>query len=235
MSLVIDIILIVLIGVIVINAGKKGFASTLVDTFSIGISGFTAYHFAPSMSEWAYDLFVRDLVKNNFEKVLDDMSGGVAVNDKIYAMIESLPASALNLSEAAGFNIHGSINSLLGVASMSNDELINFVAENIGYKIMFSITQICCFFILFIIVAILLKFVSSFLTFINNIPLIGKINSLLGGIFGLVKAAVLICVITTVIFVIATVSDGNGFAQLVDSSKIYNYIIEYNPIIDLIY
>ena len=70
MAYIIDIIIVALFVVIVAMAYKKGFLSTVIDTFALGISAVVSYMFVEPVAEGAYNLFVRNLVETRFTRVL---------------------------------------------------------------------------------------------------------------------------------------------------------------------
>ncbi len=65
------------------------------------------------------------------------------------------------------------------------------------------------FIVIFIIMAIILGIVANALKIINKIPLIGDLNSLLGGVAGLIKGAFTVCVICIAVRMTISLSGGD--------------------------
>ena len=99
---------------------------------------------------------------------------------------------------------------------------------------MISITEVVVFVVLFVIFALALKFIASMFKKANDIPLLGKLNAILGGVIGLVKAFAIVYVGCTVFYFIAGMSGSGPVIDAVNGSIIYGFIMENNPIISLI-
>lgn len=233
MAYIIDILIIALFAVLVGLAYKKGFISTVIDTFSVVISAIISHKIFEGVAEKAYNILVRDLVETRFERVLDDISSNLSVSDKITAMIDGLPQGAVKLAQIMGVNF-SSLKASVTATNLSNDELIDLAVDKIGHLIMINITEVITFIVLFVLITICLKFVASIFKKANDIPLLGKFNALLGGVIGLVKALAIVYIVCTVFYFVAGMSGAAPVVDAVNSSIIYGFIIENNPIINLI-
>ena len=166
-------------------AYKKGFLSTVIDTFAVAISAVVSYKFFEPVAEGAYNLFVRDLVETRFTRVLDDVSASLSMTDKVNAMIEGLPPSAVKLAEAMGVNFGSLTASMSAGGNLSNDALIQLAVDKIGHPIMINITEVITFIAMFVVITIALKFLAGVFKKTNDIPLLGKLNAGLGGVIGI--------------------------------------------------
>lgn len=234
MAYIIDIIIVALFVIVVAMAYKKGFLSTVIDTFALGISAVVSYMFCEPVAEGAYNLFVRNLVETRFTRVLDDISSTLSVSEKVTAMIEGLPPSAVKLAEAMGVNFNSLTLSMSSGGNLSNDDLIKLAVDKIGHPIMINVTEVITFIAMFILITIALKFLASIFKKANDIPLLGKLNAGLGGVIGVVKAAAIVFVACTAFYFIAGMSGAKPVIDAVNSSIIYGFIIENNPIVSLI-
>lgn len=234
MNFIVDAIIIAIIAIVVVRSSKKGFVSSLVDTFAMIIATIVSYMFTPEVSQFIYDSFIKNSVSKGFEKVLDDMNTNAAVADKVDAMIASLPEGAVNLADRLGIinlNAIGAGIHMPGV--IDNNQLITTVLNDFAYNVMITITKVVVFFILFVLATLVLRMVSKFLENINKIPLIGKLNSTLGGVLGVAKALIIILVVCTVMYFIVSSSDNVDLVGAISDSKIYNFVTENNPLLDI--
>lgn len=234
MAYIFDIIIVALFVVIVALAYKKGFLSTIIDTFALGISAVASYMFCEPVAEAAYNLFVRNLVETRFTRVLDDISSSLSVSEKVTAMIEGLPPSAVKLAEAMGVNFKALSLSMSNGGNLSDDALIDLAVEKVGHPIMINVTEVVVFIAMFIVLAIALKFLAGIFKKANDIPLLGKLNAGLGAVIGIAKAAALLFVVCTAFYFIAGMSGSEPVIDALNSSIIYGFIIENNPIVGLI-
>lgn len=234
MDFIVDAIIIAIIAVVIVRSSKKGFVSSLVDAFAMIIATIVSYMFTPEVSQFIYDSFIKNSVSKGFEKVLDDMNTNTAVADKVDAMIASLPESAVNLADSLGIINLNSIGAGIHMSGVIDDnQLITTVLNDFAYNVMITITKIVVFFILFVVATLVLRMVSNFLENINKIPLIGKLNSTLGGVLGVAKALIIIIVVCTVMYFIISSSDNVDLVGAISGSKIYNFVTENNPLLDI--
>ena len=234
MDFIVDAIIIAIIAIVIVRSSKKGFVSSLIDTFAMIIATIVSYMFTPEVSQFIYDSFIKNSVSKGFEKVLDDMNTNTAVADKVDAMIASLPESAVNLADSLGIINLNSIGAGIHMSGVIDDnQLITTVLNDFAYNVMITITKIVVFFILFVVATLVLRMVSNFLENINKIPLIGKLNSTLGGVLGVAKALIIIIVVCTVMYFIISSSDNVDLVGAISGSKIYNFVTENNPLLDI--
>jgi hypothetical protein len=156
------------------------------------------------------------------------------IKEKVTAMIEGLPPSAVKLAEAMGVNFNSLALSMQSGGNLSKDALIDLAVDKIGHPIMINVTEVVTFIAMFVIIAIALKFLAGVFKKANDIPLLGKLNAGLGGVIGIVKAVALLFVICTAFYFIAGMSGAKPIIDAVNSSIIYGFIIENNPIVNLI-
>lgn len=234
MAYIFDVIIIALFVFLVVTAYKKGFVSSVIDTFALAISGVLSYKFFEPVAESAYNLFVRNLVETRFTRVLDSVSSSMSVADKVSAMIDGLPNGALKLAEVMGVNFSSLKQSVSASGNLSNDELINLAVDKIGHTIMINVTEVVVFVLLFVVFVIVLRLLAGFFKKLNKIPLVGTLNAVLGGVIGVAKAIAIVFIVCTVFYFIAGASGATPVIEAINSSKIYMFIIENNPIIKLV-
>lgn len=234
MAYIIDILIVVLFVFLVSLAYKKGFISTIIDTFSVVISAIASHKLFEGVAESVYNLLIRDLVETRFTRVLDDISSTLSVSEKINAMIDGLPQGAVKLAQIMGVDMTSLSNSMSTAGNLSDDELIKLAVDKIGHTIMINVTEVVTFIALFIVIALALKFLAGIFKKANDIPLLGKFNALLGGVVGVVKALAIVYIGCTAFYFIAGISGAAPVIEAVNNSFIYKFIVENNPIISLI-
>ncbi len=234
MTYILDIVIVALFILVVALGYKKGFLSTVIDTFALGISAVVSYMFCEPVAEGAYNLFVRNLVETRFTRVLDDVSSTLSVSEKITAMIEGLPPSAVKLAEAMGMNFKSLELSISSGGNLSDEALIDLAVEKIGHPIMICVTEVVTFIAMFVVITLALRFLAGIFKKANDIPFLGKLNAGLGGVIGVVKAVAILFVACTAFYFIAGMSGATPVIDAVNSSIIYGFIIENNPIVSLI-
>ncbi len=234
MSMVIDVILVALILLVVYKAYSKGFVATFLETFSVFISGIVSFALCGTVADSAYNMFVKDLVKTEFARALDEISGSAPIKDKVTAMLDALPKPAIGIAEYTGVNLEYLKSTLWGLGSASNEELIELVADKVAYDLMIGVIEVIAFLGLFILVSLLVRMLSSFFShIIEKIPVVGGMDSLLGIVFGLVKACVILLAVGVLLSVIVATAGGGSPLLAIEESKIYGFLTGFNPILEL--
>ena len=229
---IIDLLLVILAIVIIVMSAKKGFVASCLDAFSVVISGFASYKFFEPVAEWVYNFCVRDLVKTTFARALDDMSSNLSFSEKVSGMIDSLPQTALKIAEGMGVNPKSLIGSINQSVASDKGAFIDVVTDKIAYNVMITITQILVFIALFVIICLLVRFFANFFSDIfKKLPLVGGVDSLLGGVLGAVKVAIVLVVVTSVLYIIFSTAEADSPLTIIGESKFYNFLAGYNPVI----
>lgn len=230
-----DIVIIALVVLIIVMSAKKGFVSTCLDTFSMAISAFASYKLCKGAADYLYELFIKDLVKTEFRQALDDMSASLSVKEKVVGMIEALPETAVKLASSMGIDVNNFTSTLVSTIAKDEEALIENVANTLAYDIMITLTEIVVFIALFIIFTLLVRFVSTF--FSNNLeklPVVGKVDTLLGGVLGLIKAVVIVFAGSVILYIIAQTAEPGSPLEMIEGSQIYMFMNENNPIIEIL-
>lgn len=231
MEYILDLIFIALAVVMIILGAKKGLIKALLDGLSTIASGIIAYILATPVAKVIYDAFVRGIVKSEFLKGLDDSGTDFgSISEKVNALVNELPEGALNIASKFGFDVNGAISNVVSSAPDSNESLVETLMTNIGDNIFLKITEAVTMFALFIIVSIALTFVIRLLNkVVKKLPVVKQANKLAGGLLGLVKAVVIIFVVSTVLVFV----QNEELAPMINSSVILKVVNDINPLLNI--
>lgn len=213
----VDIALFAIVALIVLISAKSGFFKTLFDLVAYVVAVVFARSFSSVLAQSAFDSFIRD----GAQHYLDTSLGGIGSTDYIQQaqqVIESIPEGFRGLMQILGYNeevLIEQINSSdLGGSNLS-ETLMNSVVEPVGVAIM----QFVLFVILAIAFFIAAKLIVVLLNkIIKKMPVIKKMNTVLGGVLGLVKGCIIIAVVSSALSLVASVSDNSTFINTVDGS-----------------
>ncbi len=231
MEYILDLIFIALAVVMIILGAKKGLVKALLDGLSTIVSGIIAYVLTTPVAKVIYDAFVRGIVKSEFLKGLDDSGTDFgSISEKVNALVNELPEGALNIASKFGLDVNGAISNVVSSAPDSNESLVETLMTNIGDNIFLKITEAVTMFALFIIVSIALTFVIRLLNkVVKKLPVIKQANKLAGGLLGLVKAVVIIFVVSTVLVFV----QNEELAPMINSSVILKVVNDINPLLNI--
>jgi uncharacterized membrane protein required for colicin V production len=215
----------------IILGAKKGLIKALLDGLSTIASGIIAYILATPVAKVIYDAFVHGVVKSEFLKGLNDSGTDFgSISEKVNALVSELPEGALNIASKFGFDVNGAISNVVSSAPDSNESLVETLMTNIGDNIFLTITEAVTMIALFIIVSIALTFVIRLLNkVVKKIPVVKQANKLAGGLLGLVKAVVIIFVVSTVLVFIKN----EALTPIINSSLILGFVNDINPLLNI--
>ncbi len=213
----IDLILLAIMALIIYISVKSGFFKTLFDLVAYVFAVVLARNFSAVLAQTAFDSFIR----NGAQSYLESSLQGIGTTDYVTQaeqVVESIPEGLRGLMQILGYNEQALISQIsssdLGGSNLV-ETLMNSVVEPVGIALMQ--------FVLFVILAIVLLIAGKVIVFLLNkivkkMPVIKRLNALLGGLLGFVKGGALIIIIASVLSVIASASDNSAFIDTVNSS-----------------
>ena len=117
------------------------------------------------------------------------------------------------------------------LVSYTDEQLIEIVADKVAYDIMIVIVQAITFMVLFVLVSLLVKFVSSFLSdTLSKLPVVGKLDSGLGAVFGLLKGCLIVAAVSVLFTIIVATAEANSPLLAIEESYIYGFLKSISPI-----
>ncbi len=235
MALFLDVILIAALVIFVVLGAKKGFIRALLDGFSTLIAGVLAYTFVEPASQYAYDSFVRNLVRNSLSNALNSTTNDFgSVTEKVEILIDKIPESAINFSAKFGFNVDAVADSIIKSRPSDKEVLIDTIMTDIADKIMMPLVETITFIVLLVaFVFVLAVVIRLFDSLIKKIPVVKETDKVFGALLGLLKGVIVIFVACTVLAFIAGSSQDEQFVEIVSSSKILEFVNNNNPLLNI--
>lgn len=178
MNIIIDIILAAAGILTVYCAYKKGFVSTVISLIGLLLALVLASYLGFMAADYIYDDVVGDKISQN---IIDDFKSNSSrdINDVLPKYVSNY---FKNSNEKSDGIILGGFDG--GLAHSA-------VKKAIKTPVTALITAVA-FLILFIVFLLLFRWIAKLAGIINKIPVIGKLNSLLGGLLGIPKALLII-------------------------------------------
>ena len=205
MNYIVDIILVALIALIAFISSKRGFVRTVLDLVS-GVAAFIGARFlAPPVSVYLYDNVAKVPVTNFLTEKYASAGDSLAqVISNATQTLEFLPEGVLAYIKEAGF-LDGEVISAEILSSITTVEQIESV---IAAPIVTAILQIIAFAVLSVVLLIVLRIASLFISKVIKISkLADKINTILGGVFGILKGLVYVFIIAVVLCLLSFASE----------------------------
>jgi uncharacterized membrane protein required for colicin V production len=114
------------------------------------------------------------------------------------------------------------------------DEAKEYVIETASREITDAIIDIIVFIVVFIISRIILIFIKAIADLITKIPVIKQFDELGGGIYGLLRAIVIIMILFTILAIVLPFMQNANSLTIIDESILSKFIYENNMIIRII-
>lgn len=204
--LIIDIASVFIFLIIVYKSYKLGFLRAVVQLVGYVASLFAALFLSVQIRDWLYNNIIRVKIISSVEGIAESASSSAASSIVPFFM-DSLPQVFFRPLVTKSFGSEEEIISYLektvDSAALSLGEII--ADDIIGPIVSFCMTALF-FVIIFIICIVIVNLISTLFKRFYAIPILGTLNSLLGGVIGLLKAPVILVVIGAIASLICTYS-----------------------------
>lgn len=232
MPFVVDVVLLLLVIAIIYRSVSKGFIVSFFDSCALIISGIVSYKLCAPVSESIYQNVIRGMIHSRFSGALENMSVSSVTSNRANELIKLLPQGAMRLAKAVGFNVNDAVQSL--PKTMSDSQLITNLTDKIVHNIMIYVTEAFVFLIMLIVFFFIVKALSKFFdSAVKKMKLTDAANKALGGVFGVVKAVLMLVFLCTLLYVMRGSSSDPKVVSAIDASKIYSFVNAHNPIMKL--
>ena len=229
LPVLLDLAAVLFVIVYIRSAARRGFVRTLVQLIGFFISLFLANALSGAAAEYTFAHFVKQgLTDRISDQILSSGSAG-AFLQTLAAALESIPAYLRNALEFAGLpanlplpEIYGNVEQLAG----------DIVEQTIGPTCiaLFSTVFFLLFFSAFMFVT---RMISRCFSGLRRIPVVGPLNSLLGGCIGAVEGVLYLYLIVAVAsLVLALIGDSIPYLnrQTLENTWLLRLFLEKNAL-----
>jgi uncharacterized membrane protein required for colicin V production len=192
---------------------KKGFVGTFIKVFGLVIAFLAGNYLSNSLSKPIYDRFIKERLQEYVvQKILKLQSG---------------------VSDAFSNGIIGKLfgnfikeQSLDTDAAELADRFINHSLESNCINVIRMVT----FVLIFILALIILSLLSNVLEGVNELPIVGFPNQLLGGALGLIIGLVILFILCSIISLILGIWEAPWMnKEVIEGSFLFSKLFELNP------
>lgn len=217
-----DLFILVVLVICVIYGSKKGFL-TMLTAFIGRIAAFVlALLICTAASSWVYDSFISKSVNESISSNLEELfleENDTSVTKLVEKSTEDMPdfIHKTAMSYADKLTVNGG----------DVDKIAQTVEDEIVSPIIISALNIVIFIILLTFFMIVVKCLSKVFKGVNDIPLIGELNKLLGALIGVLNALIIV-VVSAFVLKGAVLMLGNESKILnddtINKSIVYSYV-----------
>ncbi len=240
MPLLIDILLIAFTCLTVFFAYKKGFVRTVVSIVGYILAAVVAFGLSAIIAGPIFDHLIAPPVTETVQTSIDeqvDLSqlDGEQLNQQIDQIYDAMPEFLSAMMEETS-DFRQELQATVGSISTQNASYeIASAIVNTGIRPVFvMLVRSVLFVILFAILMVVVGLLSRMLKTVNHIPVLGKMNAVLGGVLGVLKAAFWLYAIAVVIYIFVDLTAGqNGVInnEVIEQTYIFNIFYKYNPLL----
>lgn len=224
MSIIIDLIVIAIIIIMALISAKRGFVRVAVEVVGFIAAIIVATTFSLSLANTTYDKVIEPPILNSITNV-----AGENVSQTVDATWEALPNFIKNNSEK--FNVSkDDIGQNISLNAQQNiKETTKSVLEHSVKPIAVNILKMLYSVIIAVVLIIVVKFLAKFINKLFSFSVVGKLNSTLGGILGVVKGLVAAWLFCTIVYLIISFTK-NGIwifnAENIENTTVFKFLAE---------
>ncbi len=222
---ILDLVLILVIAVIAIFSAKKGFLLTLLNIATYIVAGILSKIFASPVSSFIYDSFFSSTIISKLYEIMPSGSVQGELNTIVSNVIASLPEYVQSLASNFGIADIVSSGTDAATASLTVEMLEATYIAPIVIKVLTIVVSV----LLFVLFALLLRVVSSFINKVltkKKHKLIRGTNMFLGAAFGVVKGTAISAIAAAVLNIAAPLVNNGSLSVFVNESAICNIVAE---------
>lgn len=231
MAIAFDIVVILLVCYFVFKGVKKGFVSSIISFFGFIIATIISSYLARMLSDYIYKTFVFSQVKQgiikSFPTGIDSLGTDLAVTNFMNNQPSFIKEMILQK-----YNSNQGISEVLAQKGAKlSDSIAETLARDVLGPVIIQVIQFILFFVLLFVCLFLVKFVARAFNNINRIPIIGQLNSVLGGVCGLAQAVLVILILSVAInfYISLNPNDKAINKNTIEKTMIFNKIYTNNP------
>lgn len=209
------------VGIILIMffvAKRKGFVRSVLELLGTAIAAVLAYFTSGAAGEIIFNLTTRGRV---IEALTSALENGVVAANGIVDTITSAVSLLVGNSELAT-----QVQSFLeSAAGQNNTQVATQLADTVVAPAMMPVLRTLAFVILFVVFMVAIRLISKILSKgIRAIPILGSLDSFLGGIVGILQGAIIVLIVT---LILASLSSAGGDPFLLPSEVAQTYIFHF--------
>ena len=215
---IVDIVILGILGISVLVGLYRGFISSVASVGGSVLSLLCSFWVSPRLVE---------AIRGNPEWIQTLMSYTDASSRLGDLNLSLTNVSSLNSSGIAEIlervNLPGPLSTLLKTnleKQVFAPSGLTQVGDYVSQTIVGAMLNVICYVICFVVLMLIFHFVLNFLKVVFRFPVLKQLNSLVGGVFGLLRGVLLVFVAFALLPLVQTMVPIEGITELVESSSL---------------
>lgn len=236
MAIILDIGILMIIFLTIYACYRRGLVRTLLGIACNIASIIGAIYISDFISKLIYDGFIKQNILDSVSKTVDTSVGGST--QTVHTAVNNLPDSINTLLGMFGYTTDSLDTELDKIVNKGNVSISEGI-ESIVAPIVICIISFVLIIILFVLFRFLLGKLSKLIIRVANLPLIGTVNRLCGGLLGIADGFVLAYFVTAVVVILFPVITSGSivyddFVVYAKDSYVFSFFFKDNFIIKLV-
>jgi ABC-type multidrug transport system fused ATPase/permease subunit len=220
------------------SAGKISLDLTDVDLSRTGIRdgnlnffGLDAKSDFGKMNLGKIDINISQLSSNNIEDIVLARAVSMQIAEKSRSNHEKLDTiltdTVPGYSKAASGSTDMLSALLISIINSDTESLETVINDKLVKPVVTAPVRVLIFALLFAVVSIIVSIAAKTMRLVNQIPIIGRLNSFLGGVLGVVQAVIVLFIVCLSVSMIIAVTSNNIIfinTMTIDETLIFKYI-----------
>lgn len=197
MSVILDIAVIAVVVSLAFTGFRRGLINSVVDFAGMIVAMVAASLISASVSVMIYNQFIMDRIIDSVNQALQTLPSTAALPQQAEQIISSLPSYASNALAIMDIDANN-LFSYLDTSILSIPQAVESLIRPVAIKVITAVVTV----ILFIIFMVIINLICKIITKAVNIVGLSTVNKLGGAAFGVVKAILLIMVLSFILYFI---------------------------------
>lgn len=224
--MIVDIILIAVLLIAVAVSAKKGIVQTILQIAALMLTLVLAAQAAAPTAKMLYSSFMAERIETKIEDTLS--SGEAATNaKKAAALTESLPGFAQSYLARNGVDTNALAQEI--ASGQAAADTAAYLTDTFAKPICETALTGVLFLLVSFVLGGLLQLLANAISKVFKLPIIKTANAALGGVFGLLKGAVLVYLAVALLVYIAPRQSTGSLAAAVQDSRVVAFTQQYLP------
>ena len=236
MALFLDILIVAVFVLLILVGFKRGFIRSVAGLAASLLALLLSSYFSAPLAEKAFDSFLQQPIRSALSQQLD-VSDPQALETSLNNTLQSMPQSIANLLRSQFGSTQEMAQSIYEVLSSGQGNAAERITQQWVRPLAVSLLQVVILVVMFILLRLILGLVTKALDKVcSNLPIVRRVNTLLGGVVGLIHGVLAILLLSAVLqgIAVTNTADAALSTATVQQSTVLKWVLSVNPLSDLL-
>ncbi len=223
MSWILDIVAVAVVVLMIVFGARRGFIKSAVRLIGVIAALVAAALISMPVAQWIYTAWIETPARETVATAAAQatVAAATTVTEQIAAVIAALPRLVQGAITATGVDAIG-----VSGAPLAVEKLTTLMMDAVIAPLCTSLMQAVLFLLIFIAVYIIARILAKAMDKVfSSLPIIRRVNALLGGVLGALEGVAFVYLLTLVLRLYMTMAGAGSFVTAADIEA--SYIVEF--------